>query len=161
MNGVNKAMACLGYQIQIYQDSDESWIAEVPDLEGCVSDGDSPEEALQNVKDAINAWINTAKKNGWSVPLPTKIENSYSGKFTLRVAKSMHSKLAKRAVRENVSLNQLVSMLIVYGLGALESKGELSTLLGNTCLCYNSGHDDKMVVSENNINHVPDPPALR
>ena len=101
-----------------------------------------------------------SEKNGWSVPSPTKIDNSYSGKFTLRVAKSMHSKLAKRAERENVSLNQLISTLIVYGLEALESKGELSTLMDNPFLCYNSGHDDKMVVSEKDINDVPDPPAL-
>jgi antitoxin HicB len=44
----------------------------VPDLPGCMSDGESPEEALTNVQDAIAAWITQAKSMGRVVPRPSK-----------------------------------------------------------------------------------------
>ena len=48
------------------------FIATVPDLPGCMSDGESPQEALQNVQDAIRVWIEAAKDMGHPVPQPTK-----------------------------------------------------------------------------------------
>lgn len=44
----------------------------VPDLPGCMSDGDTPEEALTNVRDAIAAWIEAAVENGRLVPKPSR-----------------------------------------------------------------------------------------
>ena len=44
----------------------------VPDLPGCMSDGESPEEALASVRDAIAAWISEAKAIGRPVPRPSK-----------------------------------------------------------------------------------------
>jgi antitoxin HicB len=44
------------------------WLALVPDLPGCSSDGDTREEALHNVRDAIRQWIATAEKHGHPVP---------------------------------------------------------------------------------------------
>jgi antitoxin HicB len=48
------------------------FIATVPDLPGCMSDGETPQEALANVQDAIAAWIEAAKELGHKVPQPTK-----------------------------------------------------------------------------------------
>lgn len=52
--------------------SDEGggFVASVPDLPGCLSDGDSPQEALQNVQDAIAVWIDEATRLGQAVPQP-------------------------------------------------------------------------------------------
>jgi len=44
----------------------------VPDLPGCMSDGDTPEEALTNVRDAIAAWLEAAATEGRPVPQPSK-----------------------------------------------------------------------------------------
>lgn len=44
------------------------WLATVPDLPGCVSDGQSAEEALQNVADAIDQWLQTAADRGREMP---------------------------------------------------------------------------------------------
>lgn len=44
------------------------FLATVPDLPGCMSDGETPEEALQNVQDAIASWIEAADDQGMSVP---------------------------------------------------------------------------------------------
>ena len=48
------------------------FVATVPDLPGCMSDGETPQEALANVEDAIRAWIEAAKDLGHEVPLPTR-----------------------------------------------------------------------------------------
>lgn len=45
--------------------------ATVPDLPGCMSDGETPEEALRNVQDAIQQWIEAAGDIGRSVPRPS------------------------------------------------------------------------------------------
>jgi antitoxin HicB len=46
--------------------------ASVPDLPGCLSDGDTPEEALANVRDAIAMWIEAAHELGRKVPAPSR-----------------------------------------------------------------------------------------
>ncbi|MGQ0484024.1 MAG: type II toxin-antitoxin system HicB family antitoxin [Hyphomicrobiales bacterium] len=48
------------------------FIATVPDLPGCISDGETPQEALANVEEAIRAWIEAAKDLGHDVPPPTR-----------------------------------------------------------------------------------------
>jgi predicted RNase H-like HicB family nuclease len=48
------------------------FLATVPDLPGCMSDGDTPEEAVSNVQDAIAAWIEAARDLGHAVPKPSR-----------------------------------------------------------------------------------------
>ncbi len=47
------------------------YLALVPDLPGCMSDGGTPEEALRNVQEAIESWIEAAKESKLDVPRPT------------------------------------------------------------------------------------------
>jgi predicted RNase H-like HicB family nuclease len=56
-------------QVILYPDpEDGGWVAEVPSLPGCISQGDTREEALENVRDAIDTWIDGAKQTGMDVP---------------------------------------------------------------------------------------------
>ena len=48
------------------------FVATVPDLPGCMSDGATPEEALGNVQDAIATWIEAANDLGHAVPKPSR-----------------------------------------------------------------------------------------
>jgi len=48
------------------------FLATVPDLPGCMSDGETPEEALANVRDAVASWIDEARALGRSVPSPSR-----------------------------------------------------------------------------------------
>lgn len=108
----------LDYQVIVRALDDEEgggFLAEVPDLPGCQSDGETPEEAVENVRDAITEWIATAKKIGRAVP--ERDRSAYSGKWVQRVPKSLHKKLAQHARREGVSLNTLAATLIAEGLG--------------------------------------------
>ncbi|MEO8820854.1 MAG: type II toxin-antitoxin system HicB family antitoxin, partial [Ginsengibacter sp.] len=59
------------YEIIIYwSDEDNCFIAEVPELSGCKSDGNTYAEALQNVEIIISEWIETAELIGRKVPNP-------------------------------------------------------------------------------------------
>ena len=59
------------YQIIInWSKIDEVFVAEVPELPGCMAHGESQEAALANIKEAIELWIDTAKEFGDSVPEP-------------------------------------------------------------------------------------------
>ena len=48
------------------------FLATVPDLPGCMSDGATPEEAVSNIQDAITAWIEAARDLGHAVPKPSR-----------------------------------------------------------------------------------------
>ena len=59
------------YEIIIYWDNrDNIYIADVPELPGCAADGKTYSEALCNVNEAIELWINTAKEFGDPIPEP-------------------------------------------------------------------------------------------
>jgi predicted RNase H-like HicB family nuclease len=59
------------YEVIIYWSAeDEAFIAEVPELPGCMADGATYQEALANAKVVIREWIETAKGLGRSIPEP-------------------------------------------------------------------------------------------
>ena len=59
------------YEIIIFwSEEDKLYIADVPELSGCMSHGDSHEAALANAKEAIELWIETAKEFGDPIPKP-------------------------------------------------------------------------------------------
>jgi predicted RNase H-like HicB family nuclease len=48
------------------------FLATVPDLPGCMSDGDTPEAAITSVQDAIAAWVEAARDLGHEIPKPSR-----------------------------------------------------------------------------------------
>lgn len=48
------------------------FLATVPDLPGCASDGETPQEALANVQDAIESWLEAASELAREIPVPSK-----------------------------------------------------------------------------------------
>jgi predicted RNase H-like HicB family nuclease len=59
------------YEIMIdWSDEDQVFVADVPELPGCIAHGDTPEAALANAKEAIQLWVETAQEFGDSVPEP-------------------------------------------------------------------------------------------
>ncbi len=59
------------YEIIIYwSEDDQAFIAEVPELPGCMADGQSYREALSNAEVVIKEWIETAKELGRPIPQP-------------------------------------------------------------------------------------------
>lgn len=59
------------YEIIIFwSNEDQSFIAEVPELPGCMADGETYQKALANVEVVIDEWIETAKNLGRDIPIP-------------------------------------------------------------------------------------------
>ena len=57
-------------KIIYWSNEDDRFIIEVPELPGCVSDGSTPEEALQNISVIISEWLETAEILGREIPEP-------------------------------------------------------------------------------------------
>ena len=59
------------YEVIIYwSEEDEAYLAEAPELPGCMAEGNTYQEALQNIQTIIEEWIETAKKIGRKIPKP-------------------------------------------------------------------------------------------
>ena len=59
------------YEIILYwSNEDEAFVAEAPELLGCMAHGDDQQEALKNIQDAMQFWIDTAEELGRPVPQP-------------------------------------------------------------------------------------------
>src|SRR3569833_532948 len=69
-------MASLKYPVIVSPLSEEDgggFLATVPDLPGCMSDGETPAEAIENVQDAIEEWLDLARKLGRDIPVASKV----------------------------------------------------------------------------------------
>lgn len=109
----------LPYRVEIYPEEDGSgFTAVIPDLPGCMTSADTVEELWEMVAEAKALWLEVALSEGTFIPDPTPIaEEEYSGKFVIRLPRSLHRQLSIRAEKENTSLNQLVVMLLSEGMG--------------------------------------------
>jgi predicted RNase H-like HicB family nuclease len=69
----------LNYEIILYwSDEDGVFVAEVPELSGCMAHGDTQEAALASAKDAMQLWIDTAREFGDPVPEPKRRRLMYA-----------------------------------------------------------------------------------
>jgi len=123
-NGVNKLKNLnyylnLKYPIKLKQLSEEEgggWFAEIPLLPGCMSDGETVEEAISNLNNAKKGWIETSLSLGRSISEP--LSDDFSGQLRVRMPKSLHRALSEKAKEENVSLNQLIIYHLSNGIGS-------------------------------------------
>ena len=103
------------YPLEIFwSEEDKGFIAEAPDLPGCSAWGATEANAAREAQRAIAAWLEAAKAAGREMPEPSVAEplDRYSGKFIVRVPRTVHARLARKAKQEGVSLNQLVSSVL-------------------------------------------------
>ncbi len=59
------------YHINLFWSAeDDCWIADVPDLKPCSAHGDTPDEAIANIQNAVELWLETARDLGMPIPEP-------------------------------------------------------------------------------------------
>ena len=113
MKDLNYYLA-LAYPVEITKlapaDGD-GFLARIPLLKGCQSDGETADAAFKNIEEAKREWLVTTLKTKHKIPEPLD-ESAYSGKFTLRIPKFLHKKLTEEALKEDVSLNTYLISLI-------------------------------------------------
>ncbi len=90
---------------EIDDESGHYYYGRIMELDGCQSTGDTLEELDISLKEAMEGYIETKIENNMPIPMPIK-DDDYSGKFVLRIPKSLHRRLAEQANAEGVSLNQ-------------------------------------------------------
>jgi antitoxin HicB len=111
----------LPYPVRIYPEPDGSgYTAEVPDLPGCLTFADTLEALWPMIEDAKAGWLELALEDGDPIPEPSlpAADDEPSGKFTVRVPRSLHRKLTEQARQEGVSLNQFVNVALAEVIGA-------------------------------------------
>lgn len=101
----------LEYPFHVVADREGGYVILYPDLPGCVTQVERLDEIPEAAEEIRCLWIETEYAEGADIPLPSYPEE-YSGKFNLRLPKSLHRELAEAAEREGVSLNQYVVMLL-------------------------------------------------
>ena len=93
------------------------YLAEVLELPGCISEGDTPEEAYSNLQEAMEGWIAAALDRKQPIPEPVG-DREYSGHFPLRISTELHRAAALRAAQEGISLNQWIARAIAAQVAA-------------------------------------------
>jgi len=116
----------LTYPITLYQAEEGGYVAEIEDLPGCLTEGETLEEVSQRIEDARKGWIQAAYEDGVEIP-PPRTDEEYSGKFMTRIPKYLHRRLAEKARREGVSLNQYVESILSAGIATQSILDEIKT----------------------------------
>lgn len=114
----------LPYSVRVYREPDGSgYTAEIPDLPGCITCADTLDETWALIEDAKQGWLELALADGDPIPEPAPmLEEQPSGKFTVRLPRTLHRKLAEEARREGVSLNQFVTVTLAETVGVRQAQ---------------------------------------
>ena len=109
----------LKYPTQITEIAAEDgggYLVEIPLLKGCMSDGETVAEALENIKEAKEEWLTYMLENKLPIPEPADV-SKYSGKFVVRIPKTLHKTISEQSKLEGLSLNQYVANSLAYVAG--------------------------------------------
>jgi len=96
-----------------------------------VGDGETPEEALQNLEESKEYFIKYSLENDFDIPEPIdELEEAkaYSGKFVLRIPSNLHQKLAESAKKNKTTLNQYCTMLLAGNHSIDRVSGQISEM---------------------------------
>lgn len=96
---------------------DGVYTATILEFPGCISEGDTPDEAVRNVDEALAGIVDVMLEDGLPIPEPLGTRE-YSGRVVLRIPPSLHARAVHVAEREGVSLNRLLSNAVAEYVGA-------------------------------------------
>jgi antitoxin HicB len=109
------------------RDGDRSlWCATVDELPGCASRGSTPDQAVDQLRPAMESWLAAALAENREIPVPqgaaveSRTTPSHKGRFLVRMPSSLHEQLARAAEREQVSLNRFVTDALAGSLAHTE-----------------------------------------
>ena len=108
------------YQFTVRPLSEEEgggYLVEYPDIPGCMSDGETIEEAIRNGREALRDCVAVFAESGRQLPKPA-IE---AAQWRQRLPRTLYSKLARQAKSEGVSINSLVTAIIAEAVGARQA----------------------------------------
>lgn len=98
-------------------DDSGGYVAEVLELPGCISEGDTPDQAIENLEDAMRGWLAVSLERGDHIPAPLE-SGEHNGRILLRVPRWVHKQCVRLAEIDEVSLNQWILEAIGERIGA-------------------------------------------
>ena len=106
----------LPYDIEVKRNEDGTYFARVKELPGCMTEADTFAEIEEMIRDAMAAWIEVALEEGVPIPEPRSLEK-FSGRFVLRLPRSLHRDVVRKAKEEGVSINQWIVTTVARTIG--------------------------------------------
>jgi predicted HicB family RNase H-like nuclease len=103
------------------------YTAGILEFQGCVAEGESSAEALKHLNSAARAWLRACLETGERIP-PPLTNYEASGRFALRLPRSVHARAVKAAALDGVSLNQFVTAAVSERLTSSNLAREVGTL---------------------------------
>ena len=113
----------------VVEGDDKFWIARYPDFNSCIGQGRTKIEAIEECEENLKALIAFFEENNRPLPVPSKDEDEYSGKFTVRISKQLHRRCAICAQENNVSLNHFVSEALAFYCANQQFKSSKTTII--------------------------------
>lgn len=107
-----------------WSEGDQAYIATSVEFPLLSAVGEAPEEALHELRSAIEVAVEALIEDGEQLPEPLHV-TEFSGQFRLRLGRTQHAELVARAEREGLSLNTYVTQLVSTALG--ESRADSRT----------------------------------
>src|SRR5229473_2938889 len=104
------------YARVLVPDENGGFFAEILEFPGCFAEGETAEQAYEQLEKAAESWIEAALEMNQEIPAPLA-GHDYSGKVALRLPKSLHKKAAFIAEQDGVSLNQFFVYAIAERVG--------------------------------------------
>lgn len=101
----------LQYPFEAVPEPQGGYLIRFPDLPGCLAQVETMDQVAEMAQDVFTTWMEVSYEEGDEIPLPSYPEE-YSGKFVLRLPKSVHRRLAEEAKRDGVSLNTYAAVLL-------------------------------------------------
>ena len=109
------------YAIVVYPfntDKGVQWCAEFPDVKGCVGGGNTAEEAVREAYENLDFYLDSLAELGLPVPPANyKANEDYSGKYVVRMSKSLHRDVALMSEAEGISMNSFIVEAIAEKIG--------------------------------------------
>lgn len=115
------------YPFEVSADPQGGYAIVFPDLPGCMTQVERMDEVGPMADEIRRLWIETEVERGNEIPPPSP-PAEYSGRFVLRLPRSLHRALAESAKREGVSLNQYAAMRLARGDAQARIEGRLDGL---------------------------------
>ena len=103
---------------------------QVLEFPGCFSSGDSAEEAMANLEEAMALWVESEAERGHDIPEPLETRE-FSGRMTLRLPPSLHRRAARVAELERISLNRFLAAAIAVYVGETAAAATSGARLDN------------------------------
>jgi antitoxin HicB len=101
------------------------WFARVRELPGCMTEAERFEQLDGMIQEAMTSWLEDALADGDPIPEPRPVEE-YSGKFVIRLPRSLHRDLVETAVQEGVSLNAFITAALARAVGQATKQPEIN-----------------------------------